>query len=121
MTKQEIFDAIMKFNQDHGEDFLDQGFNLNELTFMTWCFGKGYITREKYNLWVTAYSNNELEAIDANYYVYDWQDCGDVPWAVVIGKDFEDEDWKKAMYILAEFISEIDVYIERLKEYVKED
>lgn len=120
MEKQQIFDAIVKFQHDHGEDFLDQGFNLDEKTFMTWCFGRKYITREQYNLWVDAYRHGQLEAIDANYYVYDWQGCKDVPWAVVITEDYEEEAWDKAFLILAEFISEIDVYIERLQKYVSE-
>jgi hypothetical protein len=118
MTKEEIFKVIVEWEQDVGESLLDQGFDLNEKTYSTWCFGKGYINREQYNLWVNAYSENELEAIDANYYVYD-DDCGDVPWAVVKSNGFEQELYEKAYIILSEFISEIDVYVERLEEFAK--
>lgn len=123
MNKQEIFDAIINYEMEVGEDFLDQGFNLHPLTFMTWCFGKGYLTKEKYNLWSDAYTSRikgmYLESHDANYFVYASHGCK-VPFAVVSSDDWNEECQHKAYMILAEFISKIDIYIDRLKEFTKE-
>lgn len=118
MEKQEILDMINQFEQNHGESFLDQGFNLNERTFMPWCLGKGYINRNQFNLWVE--NMDTLEGCDANYYVYA-TNGEDVPWAVVSSEDWNEEDQQKAFTILAEFISEIDEYIKRLINYCNGD
>lgn len=118
MEKQAIFEAINKFEQDHGEAFLDQGFNLNERTFMSWCLGRGYLNPNQFNLWIE--NMETLEGSDANYYVYNSQNqYEDVPWAIVSSEDWNREDQDKAFMILAEFISEIDIYIERLKKYIE--
>ncbi|PLS19203.1 hypothetical protein CVD28_01990 [Bacillus sp. M6-12] len=121
MNQEEIYQEIVNFEQRAGESFLDQGFNLHELTFMTWCYGKGYLTKEKYNLWVNGYQEDTLEATDANYYVYAPKDHygDDVPFAVVISEEWNEKDQEKAHRILAEFISGIDLYVDRLKEFVK--
>lgn len=119
MKKEEIFNIIVKWEQDAGESLLDQGFNLKESTFMTWCFGKGYLSRKQYNDWLSDYTENKLEAIDANYYVYNEEGDYGVNYAVVISDEWNVEDYNKAYMILSEFISEIDIYIERLKEFVR--
>lgn len=71
MNKEEIYNSIALWQIDVGESFTDR-FNseINALTYMTWCLGRGYLTPEKYNMWAKAYRNNELEADDPNYFVY---------------------------------------------------
>lgn len=116
MDKLEIYRKITEWEQENGENFLDQGFNLNERTFMPWLFGRNYINRDQFNLWVE--NMNTLEGSDAIYYVYNFD--GDyVPWAIVKSKEWNEEDQKKAYMILSEFISEIDQYIRRLEEFIK--
>lgn len=118
MTKEEIFKLIREWEMNAGESFTDYfGSDMNELTFMTWCFGKGYINREQYNLWVK--NMHTLEGNDANYYVYNGYG-EDVPWAV-ISSDWNEEDFEKAYMVLAEFISEIDAYQIRLKKFLEEN
>lgn len=121
MDKEEIYEAIVAWEHDRGESFLDQGFDLNPLTFMTWCLGKGLLSPDRYNHWVVDWNRNKLEAIDANYFVYNSYDYhGEVPFAVVSSEEWNDEDQEKAYRILAEFISQIDVYQKRFAEYIEE-
>lgn len=123
MNRDDIYQSIVKWESEHGESFLDQGFNLNELTFMTWCYGKNYISKDKYNHWVSAYLRNNIEAKDANYYVYGVSDyVGDdaSAFAVVTSNEWNKVDQEQAYRILSEFISGIDVYIERFKKYINE-
>jgi hypothetical protein len=119
ILQMEIYETIMTWQLDHGESLLDQGFDLRELTFMTWCLGRKYITPEQFNIWNKAWAVLELEAIDANYYVYNSDGVDEVPWAVVSSDEWNDEDYKKAYLILAEFISEMEVYQNRLNKFVK--
>lgn len=117
MEKLEIYKKIMEWEQENGENFLDQGFNLNARTFMPWLFGRNYINRDQFNLWVE--NMNTLEGNDATYYVYNFD--GDyVSWAIVKSKEWNEEDQKKAYMILSEFISEIDEYIKRLERFINE-
>lgn len=123
MEKSNIYDAIVSWEYKAGESFLDQGFDLHPLTFMTWCLGKGYLSKEKYDKWVIAYQKNKIEAIDANYFVYCPKDLygEDAPFAVIISSEWNLKDQEKAYRILSEFISEIDLYLKRLKDYISED
>lgn len=120
MTKEEIFNLIIEWEQDAGEDLLDQGFDLKESTFMTWCLGKGYLNRKKYNDWLDDYTENKLEAMDANYFVYNDDGEYGAPYAVVSSNEWNKNDYEKACMILAEFISEIDIYIDRLKKFISQ-
>lgn len=117
MTPEDVYETLKDWELDHGEDLFDQGFDLNERTFMPWCLGKGYITSEKFNLWVK--NINSLEACDANYYLYSSRDESDVAWAVVTSDEWNEADLDKAYRIVSEFISEIAQYTERLKEFTQ--
>lgn len=119
MTTQEIYETIKEWELVNGEDLFDQGFDLNEKTFMPWCLGRGYLTSEKFNLWVK--NIHSLEARDANYYLYSSCDESAVPWAVVISDEWNEADLNKAYRIVSEFISEIDQYTARLKEFTQEE
>lgn len=122
MNKEEIYNSIVEWQWEAGESFTDN-FNsdIHPLTFMTWCLGKGYLTTEKYNMWGKAYRNNELEAEDPNYFVYNEYEDEDCMFAVVISKEYNEEDQEKAFRILAEFISEIDIYQERLQKFLDDE
>ncbi|MGM0837735.1 MAG: hypothetical protein ACQEV7_16390 [Bacillota bacterium] len=121
MTKDEIYGLIKSWEEDVGESFVDY-FNsdINARTYMTWCLGRKYISPNQFNAWLVAYSENKLEADDPNYFVYNEDNDEDVPFAVVISEEWNEEDQRKAYQILAEFISEIDDYIGRLKEFLSE-
>lgn len=116
MTKEEIFEAYIAWEYDVGEALLDQGFNINALTFMSWCLGRGYIDSNRYNLWATLYISGSLEAKDPNNFVY-----SDEPFAVVYDSEFTQEGYNKSVKIVAEFISEIDIYIERFQKFIAGD
>lgn len=119
MDKQEIFNKMIEFECEAGEDFFDQGFDLHPLTFMSWCLGRGYLTPEQYNLWAYDYRFDKLSsAHEPNDFVYD-SDCLDVPYALFSESEWTEEGREKAYLIVAEFISEITVYQERLVEFLK--
>lgn len=122
MIKEEVFSKINEWEEENGESFVDY-FNsdIHALTYMSWCLGRGHITPEKFDLWAEAYNANNLEAEDPNYFVYNAEDHrGDVPFAVVISAEWNREDQDKAYGILAEFISEMKVYVGRLKAFLAE-
>lgn len=121
MTKEEIFKAIIDWEQEAGESFTDYfSSGIDGKTFMTWCFGKGYISREQFNQWVEAWSKKKLESNCSNYFVYNEYGNKNAPFAVVITEEYSDEAQEKAYKILAEFISGIDVYITRLNKFLSE-
>jgi hypothetical protein len=118
VTKEEIFKKMMDHQNDIGEDILDGRLDIHPLTFMTWCLGRKYINKEKYNVWSRHYIEDDLEATDSNYYVYDAEDTSGTPYAVVYSKEWNEEDYHKAMMYLAEFISESEVYQKRLDDLI---
>jgi hypothetical protein len=122
MNKQEIYESVMEWQMEAGESFTDY-FNsdIHPLTYMSWCLGRGYLSPEKYNMWAKAYRKNELEATDPNYFVYNEYGDEDAMFAVVVSEDFNEEDFEKAFRILAEFISEIDIYQDRLKRFLADN
>jgi len=122
MTKEQIIEKITEWESEHGESFVDR-FNadINARTYMPWCLGRRYITPKQFDQWVIAYGNNEIEANDPNYFVYNEYNDEDVPFAVVISEEWNEADQNKAYLILAEFISEIAVYIGRLEEFLSEE
>lgn len=121
ITKEWVRDRIIEWEYEAGESFIDaSGFNFNELQFMTFCFGKGYLDREKYNKWAKDYNNGKLEAHDANYFLYnDEGECG-VPYAVVTSDDYDEEVAKLAYLILGEFIVSLDILVARFMNLIAE-
>jgi hypothetical protein len=121
MSKQEILAKMLQWEQDNGESFTDY-FNadIKAHTYMTWCLGRKYITPEKYNEWLIAYGNNELDADDPNYFVYNDQGEYGPSFAVVYSEEYNQTDHHKAYGMLAEFFSEITVYQKRLAEFFAE-
>lgn len=118
MNKEFIYKKIEKWSRDAGESFVDYfGSSIHEVTFMSWALGKGYIDSVKYNKWAESFKANKLEAQDPNYYLYD-SDGGDVEFAVVISDDWDNDEEAKALMILSEFISEIEVYQSKLQEFL---
>lgn len=118
MNKEDIYNEIVEWGNENAESFVDY-FNsdIKEVTFMSWCLGKGYLTREKFNKWVESYSLDEIESVGPNYYLYD-SDGGDVEFAVVISDEWNHNSQDEAYKILSEFISEVDIYILRFKKFI---
>jgi len=117
MTTQEVFDAIIGYEHQVGESFLDRfGYNINAANFMFWAIGRGHIDVPKFKEWEHAFCNGELEADDPNYYVY--TDDEDVTFALVIDEDMKEETYHKAIRIVAQFISESSVYTRRLEDFL---
>ena len=119
MDKENIYNSIIEWQKEAGESFTDY-FNadIHPLTYMTWCLGRGYLSPEKYNMWAEVYRKNKLEANDPNYFVYNEHSDGNAMFAVVISDDWNDQDQEKAFRILAEFISEIEVYQRRFQIFL---
>lgn len=121
-TQEQIQTLVQQWHEvEHeiGESILDGRFDLHPLTFMTWCYGRGYLTSENYNLWAADYIADKLEAIDSNYFVYS-DDPEDVPYALVIDEEMASEEfYDKALSIVAEFILSIDIYQKQWKEFVQ--
>lgn len=118
MDKKEIYNSIVNWENEHGESFVDH-FNsdIKESTFMAWCLGKCYISSDKFNKWMQSYLEEKLESKDPNYYLYD-SDGGEVEFAVVTSEEWTMEAQDEAHKILAEFISEIDIYISRFNKFI---
>lgn len=120
ITKELVVDKIREWEMDAGESFFDNGLiNINPLTFMTWCYGKGYLTYEQYNNWTLDFSSNKLKAIDENYYIYNQEGEYGAQFAVVISEEYNDEDYEKALLIFGEFVEGNIVYQARFKEFLK--
>lgn len=120
MNKQEIYEKMIAWQMDAGEDFLDYfDSDLNGINFMFWARGKGYITVEQLNLWEVAIDIND-SALYASTYVHDCYGEG-VPYAIVSEEDWTEEGQEKAFGILAEFISESITYIKRFKVFLEEN
>lgn len=122
MNKAEVYKKICDWEDNAGESFTDY-FNsdIHALTYMSWCLGRGYLSSKQYNMWAKAYRQNELEATDPNYFVYNSETDEDAMFALVISEEWNEEDQEKAYRILAEFISEIDVYVLRLLEFLRDN
>lgn len=117
MNKHEVFHAIIDFEHEVGESFLDRfGYNINAASFMFWARGKNYINVEQFQEWEHAFSNGELEADDPNYYVY--TDDEDVTFALIIDEEMEEETYHAAIRIVAEFLSESSIYTRRLEAFL---
>lgn len=120
MTKLEIYNAIVNWQMEAGESFLDYfDGDFNAVSYMMWCRGRNYITVEQFNLWEEAYINGEDEADEAQSLVY----CDNeiLPYAVVSAEQWTEEGQKFAFMILAEFISESVIYKNRLNKFLEEN
>ncbi|AFQ96347.1 hypothetical protein [Bacillus phage vB_BceM_Bc431v3] len=120
MNKQEIYDKIVAWQMEAGEDFLDYfDSSLTPGSFMMWCRGKGYITIEQMNLWE---NDTSPESMWASHYVHDCGNSGEpIPYAVVSEEDWTESGQYKAYMILAEFISESVTYQYLLKTFLEEN
>lgn len=119
LTKEIVKDSIRAWEMDAGESFFDNSLiQINPLTLMTWCYGKGYLTYQQYNDWSTDYTRGELEAIDENYYIYNQDGEHGSSYALVSSDDYNEEDYEKALLIFGEFVCDILTYEVRFKEFM---
>jgi len=118
MNKQEIYDSIVNWQMEAGEDFLDYfDSDLKAGSYMIWCLGRGHITVEQFNLWE---EDSSYYSDWASHYVHNCHG-EDIPYSVVSEEDWTEEGQEKAYMILAEFISESVTYQKRLKEFLEEN
>ncbi|ASR79724.1 hypothetical protein JANET_45 [Bacillus phage Janet] len=116
MDKSKVFYAIIDWEHEHGESFVDRfGYLINAPNFMFWAHAKGYIDQYQFNEWEDMYP--ALEADDPNYYIY--TDDIDVEFALVVDEDRTEEEYHRAMKMLAEFISESKIYTERFEKFLR--
>lgn len=116
-------ERIREWEQENGESFVDYfESNLKASTFMTWCYGKGYLSSGQYNEWLALYVAKDFEADCANYFVSSYGNGN--TWAVVQYDETCDESFEQSYdrecEILGEFINAIDVYKERFEKFISE-
>lgn len=117
-------ESIREWEHKHGESFVDRfESNLKASTFMTWCYGKGYLSSEQYNEWLALYVADDFEADCANYFVS--SDGTDNTWAVVQYDESTDEayeeSYRRETEVLGEFIDAIDLYKVRFEKFMSEE
>lgn len=125
LNKEMIVSFIRAYEYHHGENFFDQNeIYINPLTLMTWCFGKGYLSKEQYDEWSSYYGSKDivkrLYATDEMNYLYNHQYPHlSFGFAVVTSKEYNEEDYFRALCIFAEFIMAMQVYTERMIDVIK--
>lgn len=110
-TAEQMYEYIRKWEMDAGESFLDYfDGSLNEANLLFWAMGKGYITEEGFKAW-----ENEGSSVSGDDIVY-----GEEPYSIVKWDNGEwvEEDYEKAMKILAEFLASTDTYQERVDQFL---
>ncbi|MEK5036211.1 hypothetical protein MKY96_32700 [Paenibacillus sp. FSL R7-0302] len=117
MTKKEIYETIVDWQMNAGEDFIDYwGSNITIPSFMFWCLGRGYLTKEQLNAWEADYLSKDLfqqlYASEPNYFI---GGSGDSIYALC-----DHDTWEDGVEILSEFISESTTYQNRLKVFLRE-
>lgn len=123
MNKQEIYDKIVDWQMEAGEDFLDYfDSDLNIPNYMFWCLGKGYITADRFHNWEIAMKRGDYEAEWATSVVHSCHGDEDTKgYAVVWEEDWTEEGQEKAYGYLAEFMSESLTYQRRLQRFLEEN
>ncbi|MFQ3543474.1 hypothetical protein Q7A53_05260 [Halobacillus rhizosphaerae] len=120
LNKDDIYKVIINWQMEMGEDFLDYfESNLTIPSYMFWCLGKGYLSKERFNEWEKQKSLGNFESDSAMSVVYNHYD-NDNGFAVVHSDDWEEEKEKEAYMILAEFISESNTYKTRLNDFLRD-
>jgi hypothetical protein len=102
-----MFDDIRNWEIEAGEDFCDYfESNINEVNFIFWCLGKGYLTEEQVNIWNRRKLSTSFTEIL----------CSEEEFSVI--QEDGDEEYDKAYRILAEFLSSTDEYQKRVDEFL---
>lgn len=118
MNKIEIYDLIVNWEKDAGEDFIDRfDSNIVVPNYMMWCLGRGYLSTYKFNLWEQAVIRGECWADFATSVVYSDSE----EYAVVYEEEMTEDGHYVALHLLAEFISESIIYQQKLKDFLKGD
>lgn len=120
-NKEEVFKALIDWEQENGEDILDGRFGEDILvkTFMIWAVGAGHLSREKFDKWHIAIKNKEYGADDIGDVLYDAYNSDVSEYAIVNAKEgWDTEEYEKAFLILADFITSFTAYQNRFKEFL---
>lgn len=111
LDKKHIYKLIRNFEYEAGEDFVDQNESIvNERCMLFWMLGKGYISGEQ----ISMYAKDSRKLIDLN----DILSAYEVPFALLPMGSQEEDAHSKSMEVLAELISEVPHYQERLLKIV---
>lgn len=109
-TKEEIKKAVVEWEYEMGESFLDYfDSDMNVFNFMFWCLGKGYIDQSQF----LAY---EASSVMSDDYL-----LGEEHYSVVKEEDDWEEPYHKSFDILAEFLSLSATYQKRLERFFEEN
>jgi hypothetical protein len=116
----ELANRIRNWEIDIGESFCDYFTNINAPSFMFWCLGRGYLTKEKFNMWEESFSTNKHgKADDFNCFLYNEHNDPDAQFAVVISEDWNEHSSFVAFRIFAEFCLGSTIYMKRLEDFFK--
>jgi hypothetical protein len=116
----ELAQRMIDWQMENGESFTDYFTNVYAPSFMYWCMAKGYLTKEKFNMWEEAFMNKKHSEADSfNDFLYNQFNDEDAQFAVVISEDYNEEDEMKAFRIFAEFCLDSSIYMKRLEDFFK--
>ena len=117
-NKEEVFKALIDWEQENGEDILDTnfGYGIELPRFMAWAVGAKYITSKQFEAWYDEFIVGEAEEL-INF-LYDRHQ--EIEYALVSSEDGEwsDDDYYLSFRILAHFISDFRVYRKKLEAFL---
>jgi hypothetical protein len=109
-TSEQMYKDIRAWEMDAGESFLDYfDGSLNEANLLFWAMGKGYIGEEGFKVY------EEEDVVSGDDIVY-----GCYPYSIVKEGEngWKEEEYEKAMRILAEFLASSKTYQIRVDEFL---
>lgn len=119
MDAQWVADKIVEYEWDAGESFAESGYRINELQFMSWCYGRGYLTPEQYNEWSKLWQSSEVEACDMSCYLHNDDGADGFSFALVHSDGYDIEVAKQAYLIVGEFIVSVDIHCDRFMKFLE--
>lgn len=109
-TVDEMYNDICNWEMEAGEDFLDYfDSSFNEINFMFWALGKGYMSEDKFHAWEAEKNKNFISNAEIL--------IGDEKYSIVEETENWKEDVRKGYRILAEFLASTTTYQRRVKEF----
>lgn len=120
MTVRNIYEKILKYEQENGESFIEEfDSNINPISFMFWCYGRGYITREKFLLWEDNFTKKKISAHCLNTYLYNEDGKNGPNFSIINSDEYNNDDYETALSILSNFIYSSNTYLERFNKFMK--
>jgi hypothetical protein len=111
MKDNEIYKKILNWSEEAGEDFVDYfDSDINIYNFMFWCYGRGFLNKNKFNLWEKAIEEKDIFAKMATSII-----SGSEEYSI-----FDEDSWEDGYMMLADFISSSDTYIKRFNSFLED-